>query len=207
MKALVVYCHPNPASFTAAVRDVILARLNAAGADVRLSDLYADGFQPVMTGDELMAYPDAPANRVPVDEHCRSIEWCDTLIFIYPTWWYGLPAMLKGWLERVLLPGVAFLMPDESHVNIRPNLHHIKRLGVFTTCGASRWLMFIAGSPGRRTLMRGIGFLLHPRSRKVFAAHYAMDSATKDSRARHLAYVGNQMDRLIETQSGRRKTA
>lgn len=197
MRALVVYCHPAPQSYTAAVRDLVLARLASAGAEVRLHDLYAEGFDPVLTRLAWEGYLDHPANADPVTREVADLRWCDTLIFIYPTWWYGLPAMLKGWLDRAMLPQVAFLMPDAQNRTIRPGLRHITRLGVFTTCGASRWLTLIVGAPGKRTLTRGIGFLMHPRRRSVFAAHYLMDSSTAESRAAHLARVEAKMDRLI----------
>ena len=207
MRALVVYCHPDPGSFNAAVRDVILDKLAGQGAEVRLQDLYAMGFTPVLTGPEWTGYLTCPDNLAPVAAHVADVRWADTLIFIYPTWWYGLPAMLKGWLDRVLLPDVAFLMPDVAHKNIRPGLQHIKRLGVFTTCGASRWLTFIVGAPGKRTLLRGVGFLLRPGKRIVFAAHYLMDSSTPASRAKHLDRVAVKMDRLIgQTASGQEAT-
>jgi hypothetical protein len=80
---------------------------------------------------------------------------------------------------------------------IRPGLQHISRLGVFTTCGASRWLTWFVGAPGKRTLTRGVGLLLKPRKRSVFAAHYLMDSSTPESRQRHLESVAAKMDRLI----------
>lgn len=199
MRALVVYCHPDPASFTAAVRDVVLDRLAAAGAEVRLHDLYAQGFQPCLTKGEWQGYLDSPANRAPVAGAADDLEWCDTLIFVYPTWWYGLPAMLKGWLDRVLLPDVAFLMPDGVNKTIRPGLAHITRLGVFTTCGASRWLTFFVGAPGKRTLLRGVRLLCAKSARTAFAAHYLMDSSTHDSRRAHLARVGRAMDKLTGT--------
>jgi len=197
MRALVVYCHPGPASFNAAIRDLVVARLQAAGAEVRVNDLYARGFDPRLTGPEWAGYLDCPANQHPVRDDVEGLAWCDTLIFVYPTWWYGLPAMLKGWLDRVLLPDVAFLMPQGPHKVIRPGLHHIGRMGVFTTCGASWWLTRIVGAPGRRTLLRGVGFLLKPGKRMVFAAHYLMVSSTAQSRARHLRRVASGIDRLI----------
>jgi putative NADPH-quinone reductase len=197
MRALVVYCHPRGESFTAAVRDVVLAKLADAGAEVRVRDLYAEGFQPVLTASEHEGYLDTPKNREPVERDCCDIEWCDTLIFVYPTWWYGLPAMLKGWLDRVFLPDLAFLMPDAKDKTIRRGLDHITRLGVFTTCGASWWLTTLVGAPGRRTLMTGVGLLLKPGARKVFAAHYLMDSSTDESRAAHLRKVAERMDRLV----------
>jgi NAD(P)H dehydrogenase (quinone) len=64
--------------------------------------------------------------------------------------------MIKGWLDRVLVPGLAFLMPDGQNDDIRPGLTHITRLGVFTTCGASFWLTRMVGAPGKRTLLRGV---------------------------------------------------
>jgi putative NADPH-quinone reductase len=197
MKALVIYAHPAAGSFNAAIRDLVVDRLSAAGAEIRLRDLYAKGFQPVLSGPEWSHYTDSPANRAPVSDHCADVEWCDTLIFVYPTWWYGMPAILKGWLDRVLLPDVAFLMPDATHSTIRPGLQHIRRMGVFTTCGASRWLTFLVGAPGKRTLLRGVGLLLHPRAKKVFAAHFLMDTSTDASRSRHLRRVADRMDRLI----------
>jgi NAD(P)H dehydrogenase (quinone) len=197
MRALVVYCHPSQDSFTSAVRDLVLAKLQAAGAEVRLHDLYATGFQPILTPGEWQGYLDCPGNCAPVDGQVADLRWCDTLIFVYPTWWYGLPAVLKGWLDRVLLPDVAFLMPDGANRTIRPGLQHISGLGVFTTCGASRLLTWFVGAPGKRTLMRGVGLLLKPRKRSVFAAHYLMDSSTPESRQRHLRRVSAKMDKLI----------
>ena len=196
-KALVVYCHPKEGSFTSAVRDVVLARLAAKGAEVRVIDLYARGFDPTLPLAEWEGYLDTPANRAPVAGDVNSLQWADTLIFVYPTWWYALPAVLKGWLDRVFLPDVAFLMPAGENQTIRPGLTNIRRLGVFTTCGASWWLTTFVGAPGKRMLMRGIGLLCAPRARKVFAAHYLMDSSTPASRARHLEKVAERMDRLL----------
>jgi len=179
------------------VRDVVLDRLAAAGAEVRLRDLYAEGFDPVLSGPEHAGYEDAASNRIPVARHVEDLQWCDMLIFVYPTWWYGLPAMIKGWLDRVLLPGVAFLMPDGQTKDIRPGLTQITRLGVFTTCGASWWLTRMVGAPGRRTLVRGVRLICARGCKTAFAAHYLMDSSTEASRARHLARVAARMDRLI----------
>lgn len=205
MRALVIYCHPRRGSFTEAVRDVVTGKLAAAGAETRLRDLYAEGFDPVLSPREHADYEAEPQNRVPVEGHVADLEWCDTLIFVYPTWWYGLPAMIKGWLDRVMLPGVAFRMPDAEHADIRPGLTHITRLGVFTTCGASWWLTRMIGAPGRRTLLRGVRLLCAKGCRTAFAAHYLMDSSTAESRARHLARVATKMDRLIGTPAGARE--
>lgn len=197
MRALVVYCHPRPDSFNAAVRDLVVAKLKASGAEVRLNDLYLRDFRPVLSPDEWQGYRDCPRNVEPVAGDVADLRWCDTLIFVYPTWWYGLPAMLKGWLDRVLLPDVAFLMPDGRNRTIRPGLQNIERLGIFTTCGAGWLVTQLVGAPGKRTLTRGVGLLCRRGKRMVFAAHYLMDRSTPASRAKHLARVARQMDKLI----------
>ena len=88
-------------------------------------------------------------------------------------------------------------MPDAQNKTIRPGLQHITRLGVFTTCGASFWLTSLVGAPGKRTLLRGVGYLCAPQRRSVFAAHYLMDSSTPESRTRHLDHVGRKKDKLL----------
>lgn len=197
MRALVVYCHPRETSFTAAVRDVVVEKLQGVGAEIRVTDLYARQFDPVLSAPEHEGYLDCPENCAPVQSDVDDLQWCDTLIFVYPTWWYGLPAVLKGWLDRVFLPDVAFLMPDSENATIRRGLDNVTRLGVFTTCGASWWLTQLVGAPGKRTIMRGVGLLCAPRVKRTFAAHYLMDSSTDASRKKHLARVAAKMDRFV----------
>jgi len=207
MRALVVYCHPRRGSFTEAVRDVVLDKLRGVGAEIRLHDLYAEGFDPVLSTYEHEIYEDEAINQQPVQKQCDDLQWADTLIFVYPTWWYGLPAMIKGWLDRVMVPGVAFLMPDAENGDIRPGLTHITRLGVFTTCGASWWLTRLIGAPGKRTLMRGLRLICAKRCKTAFAAHYSMDSSTAASRKAHLARVAAKMDRFIGAPKAERRQA
>ena len=196
MRALIIFCHPKQDSFNAAVLNAVTAHLDAAQVEYRLRDLYRTNFMPVLTEHELDCYLDESCNADPVAQDVADVQWADALIFIYPTWWYGLPAMLKGWLDRVLLPGVAFIMPKGEGDNIRPGRTHIKRIGVFTTCGASWWLTQAIGAPGKRMLTRGVRAICAKGCRTVYAAHHLMDSATDASRARHLQKVARKMERL-----------
>lgn len=200
MSALVVYCHPKPDSFSAAVCGVVMDKLQDAGCPSELVDLYAEGFDPVLKPACLDNYLDESCNSKDVAAHVAALARCDTLIFVYPTWWYGLPAILKGWLDRVLLPGVAFSMPKHDGDVIGPGLKHIKRLAVFTTGGASQRLTWYIGSPGKRTLLRGVRILCAPRCRTVFAMHYLMDSSTDASRKAHLEKVARKMNKLMRDQ-------
>ena len=188
MKTLVVYCHPCPESFTAAVRDTALATLQECGHDVSLVDLYAEGFDPVMSAAERRGYHAEATNLVPVADYAKRLRWAEAVIFVYPTWWFGLPAMLKGWLERVLVPGFAFQMPDETRGS-RPLLHNIRSVVALTTCGATPFVSWMMGQPGRRTLLRGFRSACDPFCRTRYVALYRMDTTDAAARRRHLARV------------------
>lgn len=196
MRSLLVYCHPCPDSFSAAMRDVCRQTLEKAGYDVRVLDLYAEPFNPVMGEQERRFYHEPDINEQPVAEHIAHIKWCDTLIFVYPTWWYGLPAVLKGWLDRVWVPHVAFTMPTQT-TPIRPNMQHIKRVAAITTCGApwiiSKWV----GEPGRRTILRGIRALCHPKCKTLYQAHYKMDTATREELGAYLKRIEYKLNRFL----------
>ncbi|HUG60241.1 MAG TPA: NAD(P)H-dependent oxidoreductase [Methylomirabilota bacterium] len=188
MNVLVVYCHPCPDSFGAAMKAAALDGLADAGHVVRLADLYAEGFRPDMTEDERRRYHDAGLNETGVEPHIADLRWAEALVFVYPTWWYGLPAMLKGWLDRVLVPHVAFAMPTETH-GIRANLTQIRRLVVVTSCGASWWMSKLVGEPGRRTLLRGLRAICHPLCRSRYLALYRMDTISAKARRAHLTRI------------------
>jgi NAD(P)H dehydrogenase (quinone) len=107
MRALVVYAHPNPASFCHALLRRVEAELAACGHEVRVKDLYAEGFDPVLSGAELGALNDG---RIPpsIQAEQELLVWAEALVFIYPLWWFGRPAILKGWFDKVLTHGFAF---------------------------------------------------------------------------------------------------
>ncbi|HWJ76188.1 MAG TPA: NAD(P)H-dependent oxidoreductase [Kaistia sp.] len=192
MNVLVVYCHPCRESYTAAVRDTVVSALGEAGHAFAVIDLYGERFDPVMWADERRDYHDETKNLAPFEDHARHLRWAEMVIFVYPTWWYGLPAMLKGWLERVMVPGFAFKMPTR-HRGSRPNLTNIRRLMVLTTCGATPLVSWLMGQPGRRTLLRGFRSVCHVRCRTGFMALYKMDSASEEARRRHLMRIREKL--------------
>lgn len=194
MKVLVVYCHPVPESFGAALRDAAMETLAAAGRELRLIDLYAENFNPVMCCEERRSYNDrAPADPALLP-HIEAIRWAEVILFVYPTWWYGLPAMLKGWLDRVWATDIAFSLSPSG--GIVPRMTHIRKIGIVTTCGAPWWLSHLIGHPGRKTILRGIRALCGPRCRTMFMAHYRMDASTPESRAAYLGKVRKKLARF-----------
>jgi NAD(P)H dehydrogenase (quinone) len=191
MRVLVVYAHPCPESFTAAIRDRALASLAAMGHETRLVDLYAEGFDPALSADERRAYYMPGANEAGREDHLAALRWAEAIVFVYPTWWYGLPAMLKGWLDRVWATDVAFALQGDGM--ILPLMTHISKIAVVTTCGAPRWWSHLVGHPGRKTILRGIRALCSKRCKTLFLAHYLMDVSTPESRAAFLQRVGRKL--------------
>ena len=195
MRWLVVYCHPVPESFCAGLRDAAMEVLQGRGEEVRLVDLYAEGFDPVMGCEERRDYNDRAPSDPALAPHIENLKWAEAILFVYPTWWYGLPAMLKGWLDRVWAMDVAFKLPDEGKriVSLMP---HVKRIGVVTTCGASWWISMLMGQPGRKTILRGLRALCAPTARTLYLAHYDMDRSTAESRAAFLEKVKRRLARF-----------
>lgn len=196
MRILLIYCHPCPESFAAAVRDAALEGLAEAGHEVRLVDLYAEGFDPVMHAEERRLYHEADINEAPVAGQLAALRWCEGLIFVYPTWWYGPPAMLKGWLDRVWIPHATFLMPERGKP-IRPVMTHIRLVGAVSTLGSPWWWWtVIMGEPGRRMLLRGLKPLLAPRATSFWLGLHEMDTVGHRKRTNFLAKVRKRMARI-----------
>jgi putative NADPH-quinone reductase len=195
MRFLVVHAHPVRESFNRALFELTCATLAARGHAVEGLDLYGEGFEPVLDAAGRRHYHDHGANARPVAGELARLARCNGLIFVYPTWWYAQPAMLKGWLERVLVPHVCFTMPNEQRP-IGPLLQHIQVLGGVSTYGAPWWFTRWVGDPGRRILMRGIKPLLHPRCRTFWCALHKMDSVSAPERAAFKARVERTLARL-----------
>jgi putative NADPH-quinone reductase len=195
MKILLVYCHPNPESFTAAARDTAIAALAEAGHSVDLLDLYAEGFDPVMSRAERADYHARGANQARIAQHLARIRAADALLFIHPTWWYAQPAMLKGWLERVLVPHETFTMP-EGNQPIRGLMTNIRLIGVITSLGSPTWWWWIMGAPGRRILLTGIRALCAPGCRTFWLALHRIDVVGEGERTAFLARVRGRLAAL-----------
>src|ERR1700720_1599762 len=177
MRVLVVYAHPLGDSFAAALRDTIVMRLRAAGHEVDLCDLYAEGFDPVLTAAERRAYNTAQPDLSAVEAFVTRLRGADRLWVGFPTWWYGMPAILKGWFDRVWVTGVAFTLPEVGGA-IRPALHNIRKFAVVTTYGSPWWLMkLVLRDPVRAVLIGGLRRLCAEDCRWIFLALSNIDAA------------------------------
>lgn len=196
MRVLLIYCHPCPESFNAAIRDTALTSLRDSGHDVHLTDLYAEGFDPVMSADERRGYHTPVENERPVADHLERLRWAEALVIVYPTWWYGPPAMLKGWLDRVWLPHATFGMPEPGKP-ISRKLTNIRAIVAISTLGSPWWWWTLGMmAPGRRTLLTGLGVLCHPRAKRRWLGLHQMDSADATRRSTFLAKVDRTLRAL-----------
>lgn len=191
-RALVLYAHPCAESFNAAVHEVVVQTLLARGWDVDDCDLNAEGFQAVMTEEERRLYHEVPANTEPVRGYVERLRAATALVLVFPVWNFGYPAILKGYFDRVFLPGVSFLL--EGGV-VKPNLTHIRKLAACTTYGGTRLRAFLAGDPPRRVVTRAVWNVCRPEKLKYLAL-YDMNRATDAQRAAHLGRVKAAMEAL-----------
>ena len=111
---------------------------------------------------------------------------------VYPTWWYGLPAMLKGWFDRIWAPGVAFKLGDGA---IEPLLTNIKRIGVITTYGSPLWLLWVIGWPDKKLISRGLKRLCARDCRLEWLMLTRMDQRQAPECAAFLAKVKARLSR------------
>lgn len=194
MNVIVVYSHPVPESFGAACRDRALAGLAAGGHDVRLTDLYAEGFEPAMSLAERSTHAE-PGVAPDLQHHADDLAWAEALVLVYPTWWGGLPAMLKGWIDRVWVAGVAWDLPEGRAV-LQPLLTNVRRIVVVTTHGSPKYVNALQGEGGKRTAFRSIRLMCSKRTRTTWCALYGLDRATPADRERFLDRVERTLTKL-----------
>ncbi len=189
-----VHCHPDPQSYNAALFRAACQALRDAGHEVRAIDLYAEGFDPVLSREERQAYlPNPGLIEARVQPHVDALRWAEHLVFVHPTWFYGPPAVLKGWLERVWLPGVAFLPSPARGRPAVPGMRHVRRLTVVTTSGSPWWWLRVIGDPGRRLFTRGLRALFAPGCRTTWLQLHDMNNVTRAQLERFLARVSQTL--------------
>lgn len=191
MHVLVVYCHPVETSFHAALHQEVLTNLKAAGHTVDDCDLYAEGFNPVLSCEERLGYHDVPSNQLPLASHVERLRKVEAIVFCFPTWCFGLPAMLKGYFDRLFMPGVAFDLSDPA--DVKPMRTHIKRISAVVTYGRPRWVAWYMGDPPRKIITRYMLRLTGNAARVDFHAYYHMNVATEPRLKRFLRQVGQVM--------------
>jgi putative NADPH-quinone reductase len=147
----------------------------------------------VLGAEERRGYHAIPANRVPVEDYVARLERAEALVLSFPTWCFGLPAILKGWMDRVLLPGVSFVIEEGV---AKPNLQHIRKVAGISTYGRPRWTAMFMGDPPRKAVTRYFRVITGGAARVQYHALYDMNRATEVQRTRFLTKVRREMTRF-----------
>jgi putative NADPH-quinone reductase len=190
MRILYLYAHPLPESFHHAIREEVRAGLREAGHEVDLCDLYAEGFDPVLSAEERRGYHTLPDNRAPCEAYIRRVEQAEALVLSFPTWSFGLPAILKGFFDRVFIPGVSFTLQDGV---ARPNLTQIRKIAGISTYGRPRWNALLVADPPRMAVTRYLKALTGWRASVEYHALYNMNQVTEERGRAFLAKVRRRM--------------
>ena len=189
MNLLLVVAHPLQDSYTFAVAAAARDVLTANGHVVDWLDLYAEDFDPRLTASERRGYFDLPYDASAVADHVTRLQAADGLILAFPQWWFGFPAILKGWFDRVFAPGIAFEHPSGGGP-ITGKLVNIHLICALTTAGSPGWVVrWIMGDPVRRLLKRGIAVLCAKGVKFRVLSLLDFDRSTEQERLSHLDKV------------------
>ncbi|MCL6705875.1 NAD(P)H-dependent oxidoreductase [Pseudomonas sp. R2.Fl] len=180
---LVVLAHPLKESFAAALARTVQETLEAKGYEVDLLDLYAEDFDPRLSAAERASYMTGGYDLSAVAPLVERLKAADGLILVFPQWWFNLPAIMKGFIDRVFVPGVAF-DHDRDGGRLIPLLGNIRTFWVVTTTGSPWWIVhFYMGNPVKRLLKRGVAaFCSKGLDFRMLSLH-DMDRATAEKRA------------------------
>jgi NAD(P)H dehydrogenase (quinone) len=187
MRVFVLYANPVETSFGAALHRQIIDALRARGHEVDDCDLYAEGFDPLTSRQERIDYHDPALNRARVAPYVDRLLAAQGLVLVFPVWNYGFPAILKGFIDKVFLPGVSFDM--ESDGSYRPRISSIKKLAAVCTYGGNRWRTMLMGDPPRKVVKRSLRSLFGLGATCRYLAHYDMNHTTIERRQRFLSEV------------------
>ena len=156
MKCLVVIAHPLGESLCHALAARAVDSLKAAGHAVEVEDLYANGFDAALTTAERAGYYAGTYDTAAAQAQVDRLLAAEGLLLFFPTWWFGCPAILKGWFDRVWGPGIAYDHADDLGP-IKPRLHKLQRVLAVTSLGSPRWVdRLLMGRPVRRVLKTAI---------------------------------------------------
>ena len=195
-RVLVVFAHPEPTSFVGSLRDLVLSIAEETKAEVRQHDLYAEGFSAVLSLNEWNLHRAPPDSKPHLAQHFDDVQWCDTLVFVYPTWWSAQPAILKAWMDRVIAHDVAWTVKDGAD-RISPGLSNVKRLVAITTHGSSKLVNMVEGEAGKFIVKRAIRVLCSWRCRTEWLAMYDVDGSTRVERDRFTRRVERRLRRIL----------
>lgn len=196
VNCLVVLSHPLPESLNRHFADIAIKELSSAGHKVTLLDLYASGFDPRLSEAERASYYNERFESGALMSHASALRDAEVLVLIFPTWWFGLPAILKGWVDRVFSPGIAFDHGSDFGP-IRPLLYKLRHVVAITTLGSPWWVdRLVMRRPVRRILKWGVFKACAPKARFAMLPFYAAEKPQPARIERFTDLVRRQLQKI-----------
>ena len=187
LRVLILYANPVAGSFGASLHREVVTTLRSRGHEVDDCDLYAEHFDPVLSELERMQYHDVELNRVTIASYADRLLAAEALILIYPVWNEGFPAILKGFFDRVFIPGVSFTVGPNGELVTK--LEKLRKIAAVCTYGVTRGISLLLGDPPRRVVKRMVRWMPGHRVRCDYLAHYDMDHSSREQRMAFLQKV------------------
>jgi putative NADPH-quinone reductase len=180
MRVHVIHAHPVETSYNRALFNAVVDELTSNGHSVDALNLYDEGFDAVLSREERLNYHEVPGNLTPsVKPYVDRLMVAEALVFVHPVWNYGYPAILKGYFDRIFLPGVSFILEGGGdRGRLVPNLTHIKKVAFVTTYGGDRWRTMIMGDPPRKLAQRWGWATFRTGKPPLYLALYDMNNCT-----------------------------
>ena len=193
-RCLLVFAHPLEDSLNARLAATVETKARAQGWQVTRRDLYAEGFDPRLTAEERTGFYATPPATLAAEK--TELAEAQVLILVFPTWWFGFPAILKGWFDRIWAPGTAYdNSPDFGPM--LPRLHALREVLAVTTMGAPAWVdWLVLRRPVRRILRLSILKPCAPKARLTWRPLHTAEAASADRIARFEAALGTDIARI-----------
>ena len=198
MRVHVIHAHPVESSYNRALYDTVIEALTAKGHEVDALNLYEEGFDALLSREERLNYHDVPGNVTPlVKPYVERLMAAEAMVFVHPVWNYGYPAILKGYFDRIFLPGVSFILDGGGdRGKLVPNLRHIKKVAFVTTYGGNRWRTMLMGDPPRRLARRWAWVTFGTLKPPKYLALYDMNNCSPEELTQFLSRVRQAMSAL-----------
>lgn len=195
MRIVIVFNHPYDGSYCNAILQSVISGAEKANNEVDVIHLDKEGFNPVMTAEDLKAFRD----RNPVDPQViaykKRLERADRLVFIFPIWWELMPAMTKGFIDKVIFPGVAY-DHSESGYSMLPLFKNVKGITVITTMNTPGLLYrLLFGNAIKKAIMTGTFWKTGYKNRKWISLNMVKFASDK-KRKKWLVDIERRFEKL-----------
>ena len=196
---LLVSCHPLEDSLCAHLTARVRKNLDGRALEIETLNLYDSDFTAPLTASERRGYFTGEFDASALGEEIAALQRADILILVFPTWWFGMPALLKGWFDRVWAPGIAFDHPAEPGGRITPRLDGLRHCLAITTLGSPWWIdRLVLRRPLRRILKTALVGICAPQAKFEMLSLYAAMALDQPRLDRFLGKIDGAVAKIMQ---------